>query len=136
MSDTNYLALGRQFLTVLGTQDWSTMRTLVTDDVTWSFPGEGRISGIAEGVDAVIARATDIAASGGHVEVLNILIGVNGAVLSLHNTAKADDGRSLDEFQVTVLNARDGKVDRIDSYLSDPSKIAGYFGPVAATESV
>src|SRR5262249_14998909 len=64
MSDSDFLALGRQFLEALGAQDWAAMRALVTADVTWSFPGEARISGVAEGVDAVVAKSAAITSSG------------------------------------------------------------------------
>jgi uncharacterized protein len=46
----------------------------------------------------------------------------------LHNTASTEDGRSLDQYLVTVLSVREGKVYQIDSYLSDPAKIVRYFG--------
>lgn len=128
MSDTDFLALGRQFLGALGAQDWAAMRALVTADVTWSFPGDARISGIAEGVDAVVAKGTAITSSSVHIELLNVLAGVNGAAVSLHNTANSEDGRSLDQYLVTVLTVRDGKITQIDSFLSDPPKIAAYFG--------
>jgi ketosteroid isomerase-like protein len=129
MSDTDYLALGRRFLGALGAEDWAAIRALVTADVTWSFPGDARISGIAEGVDAVVAKGTAITSSGVHIELLNVLAGVDGAAVSLHNTATAEDGRSLDQYLVTVLTVRDGKINKIDSFLSDPPKIAAYFGP-------
>ena len=128
MSDTDYQALGGQFLTALGAQDWEALRALVTADVTWSFPGDATISGIAEGVDAVVAKGKLITSGGVHIELLNVLAGVSGAAVSLHNTASADDGRSLDQYLVTVLSVRKGKVYMIDSYLSDPPKIALYFG--------
>ena len=128
MSDIDFRALGRQFLEALGAQDWAAMRALVTADVTWSFPGEARISGVAEGVDAVVAKSRAIASSGVHIELLNVMAGVNGAAISLHNTAAAEDGRSLDQYLVTVLTVRDGKINKIDSFLSDPAKIAAYFG--------
>src|SRR5215467_13307302 len=128
MSDSDFLALGRQFLEALGAQDWAAMRALVTADVTWSFPGEARISGVAEGPDAVVAKSRAIASSGVHIELLNVMAGVNGAAISLHNTAAAEDGRSLDQYLVTVLTVRDGKINKIDSFLSDPPKIAAYFG--------
>jgi hypothetical protein len=83
MSDTDYLALGRQFLGALGAQDWGAVRALVSPDVTWSFPGDARISGIAEGVDAVVAKGTAITSSGVRIELLNVLAGMDGAAVSL-----------------------------------------------------
>jgi ketosteroid isomerase-like protein len=128
-SATDYLTLGRRFLAIVSSQDWAGMSALLTEDVTWSFPGDARISGVAEGADAVIARATVITSSGAHIELLNVLAGVSGAAVSLHVTAHAGDGRTLDQHLVIVLSVRDGKVYKMDSYLSDPAKIVLYFGP-------
>ncbi|MEJ0064683.1 MAG: hypothetical protein WDM85_04000 [Caulobacteraceae bacterium] len=46
---------------MLGKPDATVLRTVVTDDVVWSFPGESRISGEARGVEGVIRRARAIA---------------------------------------------------------------------------
>jgi uncharacterized protein len=114
---------------IVSGQDWAGMRALVTEDVTWSFPGDARIPGVAEGADAVIARATVITSSGVQIELQNVLAGVSGAAVSLHVTAHADDGRTLDQHLFIVLSVRDGKVYKMDSYLSVPVKIVLYFGP-------
>jgi hypothetical protein len=117
----------RQFLSALGGRDWEAMRRLVAPDATWTFPGEARISGTATGIDAIIAKATAITSGGVHIEVQHVLAGTTGGAFVLHNTA-ADGSGALDQYLVSTLNVSDGQVDRIETFLSEPSKIAAYFG--------
>jgi ketosteroid isomerase-like protein len=128
LSQTDLIAIGRQFLAALANQDWDTMRKLVVPDATWTFPGEASISGTARGIDAIVAKAVNITSSGVHIHVEHVLAGTTGAAVSLHNTAHADDHRDLDQYLVSTLNVSDGQIDRIESFLSDPSAITAYFG--------
>jgi hypothetical protein len=118
---------GRQFLSALGGRDWEAMRRLVAPHAAWTFPGQARISGTARGIDAIIAKATAITSGGVHIEVEHVLAGTTGGAFVLHNTA-ADGSGALDQYLVSTLNVSDGQVDRIDTFLSEPSKIAAYFG--------
>ncbi|HEY1915893.1 MAG TPA: nuclear transport factor 2 family protein [Streptosporangiaceae bacterium] len=119
--------VSRQFLTALGGQDWAAMRRLVAPHASWTFPGEARISGPARGIDAIIAKAAAITSGGVHIEVQHVLAGTTGGAFVLHNTA-ADGSGALDQYLVSTLNVSDGRVDRIETFLSEPSKIAAYFG--------
>jgi hypothetical protein len=51
-SDEDIEILGRHF-----SDDWSLLRSIMTEDIVWSLPGTSLISGEASGLDAVIARA-------------------------------------------------------------------------------
>jgi hypothetical protein len=57
-----------------------------------------------------------------------VLAGTSGVAVVLHNTAPAGDGAGLDQYLVSTLNVSGGQVDRIESFLSEPAKIADYFG--------
>jgi hypothetical protein len=118
---------GRQFLSALGGKDWAAMRRLVAPHASWTFPGEARISGTARGIDAIIAKAAAITSGGVRIEVQHVLAGTTGGAFVLHNTA-ADGSGILDQYLVSTLNVSDGRVDRIETFLSEPSKIAAYFG--------
>jgi ketosteroid isomerase-like protein len=117
----------RQFLSALGGRDWDAMRRLVAPQATWTFPGDARISGTARGVDAIIAKATAMTSGGVHIEVEHVLAGTTGGAFVLHNTA-ADGSGALDQYLVSTLNVGGGQIDRIETFLSEPSKIASYFG--------
>jgi uncharacterized protein len=127
LPEQELITAGRQFLSALGGKDWEAMRRLVAPHATWTFPGEARISGTARGIDAIIAKAIAITSGGVNIEVQHVLAGTTGAAFVLHNTA-ADGSGALDQYLVSTLNVSDGQVDRIDTFLSEPSKIAAYFG--------
>ncbi|KPC60466.1 nuclear transport factor 2 family protein [Streptomyces chattanoogensis] len=116
-----------RFLAAFQARDWETLRGLLADEITWTMPGTGTISGTAHGADAVVHRARHIAGQGLHTELLHILVGARGAALSLRNRATAADGRQLDEYLATVLTTRDGRITAIDSYLSDVDGMSAFF---------
>lgn len=126
LSPEDKLKLGQQFLRSLQARDWTLMRTLLTDDSTWTMPGEGTISGTARGPEAIIARAQRIVGYGLHFELLHLLLGQHGLALSLHNTATRG-ALVLDEYLATVCQLRDGKISAIDTYLSDLEGFNAFF---------
>ncbi|MFB8247259.1 nuclear transport factor 2 family protein [Streptomyces sp. NPDC055952] len=119
-------SLGRHFHTALAAADWDALRALVHDDATWVLPGDNTISGTAEGGDAVIDRAKKIAGYGLTFELQHILVSRENMALSLHNTARRGD-TVLDEYLATVCFLRDGKVARIETYLSDVQAMNAFF---------
>ncbi|MFF3767539.1 nuclear transport factor 2 family protein [Streptomyces sp. NPDC001922] len=120
-------AVAERFLAAFQARDWEMLRGLLADDITWTMPGTGTISGNAHGADAVVNRARHIASQGLHTELLHMLVGAHGAALSLRNTATAADGRTLDEHLATVLTVHSGRIVTIDSYLSDIDGMSAFF---------
>ncbi|MER5782127.1 nuclear transport factor 2 family protein [Streptomyces mobaraensis] len=118
--------LGVRFHAFLSAGDWAGIRTLLTDDATWTLPGDNAISGTAEGADAVVERAGKIASYGVHFELLHVLVSRENMALSLHNTARRGDVR-LDEHLSTVCRLRDGKIAAIETYLSDVDGMNAFF---------
>ncbi|CAL9647772.1 nuclear transport factor 2 family protein [Streptomyces albus] len=118
--------LGRKFHAFLAAGDWDGIRTLLTDDATWTLPGDNTISGTADGADAVVERARKIASYGLRFELLHILVSRENMALSLHNTAQRGEVR-LDEYLSTVCRLRDGKIAQIETYLSDVPGMNAFF---------
>ncbi|UNO43598.1 nuclear transport factor 2 family protein [Streptomyces sp. MST-110588] len=118
--------LGTRFHAFLTAGDWGGIRSLLTDDATWTLPGDNTISGTAEGADAIVERAKKIASYGLRFELLHILVSRENMALSLHNTARRDDAR-LDEYLSTVCRLRDGKIASIETYLSDVPGMNAFF---------
>jgi ketosteroid isomerase-like protein len=125
-NDFEKKAIAERFLELLRNRDWVTMRSVFTDDAIWCLPGSNKISGLAEGADAVVERARLIASYGLNFALKNILIGPEGVALSLNNTARRGD-LVLDEHLATVCQIRDGKIARIDTYLSDVPMMNAFF---------
>ncbi|MER6380142.1 nuclear transport factor 2 family protein [Streptomyces sp. NPDC001250] len=119
--------IAERFLTAFQARDWEALRGLLADDIAWTMPGTGTISGTVHGAEAAVDRARHIASRGLHTELLHVLVGAHGAALSLHNTATAPDGRRLDEYLATVLTTRHGRITAIDSYLSDVDGMSSFF---------
>jgi len=114
------------FLTALRARDWTLLSSLVTENVTWSLPGQSLISGEAQGVDAVIKRAQTIVSYGVTFTLKHILVGKHGVALSLHNTARRGD-LNLDEHLATVFGLRGQKIATISTYLSDVEMVNTFF---------
>jgi ketosteroid isomerase-like protein len=98
----------------------------MTPDVTWTLPGDNRISGTAAGVDAVIARAELIARYGPSFELEHVLVSRDNMALSIHNQATRGD-LVLDEHLATVCTITDGRISRIETYLSDVDGMNAFF---------
>ncbi|MGW7008699.1 nuclear transport factor 2 family protein [Streptomyces sp. NPDC054933] len=120
------LALATAFHTGLVTADWELIRSLLTDDATWTLPGDNRISGRVAGADAVVERARLIAGYGVNFEFQRVLVSRDNLALSLHNTAERD-GVVLDEYLATVCFLREGKIAAIETYLSDVEGMNAFF---------
>jgi hypothetical protein len=131
---TSPAELARSFHAALVDRDWDSLRRLFTDDATWTLPGDNHISGLAEGADAVVARARKIAAYGLSFELNHILLSRENMALSLHNTAERD-GVRLDEHLATVCRLRGGLIFAVETFLSDVEGMDRFFSvePPATT---
>ncbi|MEU2435414.1 nuclear transport factor 2 family protein [Streptomyces rubradiris] len=118
--------LGTRFHAFLAAGDWDGIRSLLTDDATWTLPGDNTVSGTAVGADAVVERARKIASYGLDFRLLHILVSRENMALSLHNTARRGDVR-LDEHLSTVCRLRDGRIASIETYLSDVPGMNAFF---------
>lgn len=70
------LQLAHEFLSTLSTPDESAVRSVVADEMVWSFPGLSVISGEAHGVAGVMVRARMIAAHNVHIEIGRAVYGI------------------------------------------------------------
>ncbi|MFJ9411561.1 nuclear transport factor 2 family protein [Streptomyces sp. NPDC101393] len=119
--------VAEQFLAAYSAHDWQALRALFAEDIAWTMPGAGTISGTVHGIAAALDRVQEIVGRGLRTQLLHLLVGRHGVALSLRNTAVAPDGRTLDEHLATVLTIREGKIAAIDSYLSDVDGMSAFF---------
>lgn len=126
MSDENKEKIAAAFHQALLARDWDLLRTIMTADVSWTLPGENQISGTAAGVDEVIARAELIAAYGPSFELKYVLYSRDNLALAIHNQARRGD-LVLDEHLATVCTLTDGRISRIETYLSDVPGMNAFF---------
>ena len=126
ISENEKLVLGSRFLSSWKNRDWDTMKSLLTEDVVWSLPGESILSGNVSGPDAIAKRAGQLKDFGVMVAVQHILFSEAGLALSLHNTAKRGD-LILDENVVIVCELNDDKICRLTTHLNDIAGINAFF---------
>jgi uncharacterized protein len=126
MTPEERIAVARSFHTALSTRDWLALRALLTDDATWTLPGDNLISGKVFGADDVVGRARKIAGFGLTFALERILVSRDNVTVCLHNTASRE-GRILDEHLATVCFLRGGKIAAIESYLSDIGGMNAFF---------
>jgi hypothetical protein len=127
MTQEEKLQLARKFLSVLSAPDEEVVKSVVVDDMLWTFPGSSIISGEARGVSGVMKRAKTIASYGVHVEFGRPVYGHSGVAVFLHNTG-SKDGRVLDEHLAAVFSFRGDKIERLDTFLSDVPMVKAFFG--------
>ena len=118
--------VGEAFHTALTKGDWDGIRSLLHDDAVWVLPGDNAISGRVEGAGAIVDHVRKIAGYGVSFELLHILVSARNVALSLHNTGRRGDV-VLDEHLATVCRLRDGKVECIETYLSDVDGMNAFF---------
>ena len=125
-TDDPKVALALDFHGALAKRDWGALEGLVTEDATWSLPGENAVSGRAIGRDEVVARARKLAGYGVRFDLRHVLVGRDNVALSLHNTGHRE-GVVLDEQVAIVCRLRDSRIAGIETYLSDVAGMNAFF---------
>lgn len=126
MNDDGMRELADRFSRALRAQDHELLRSVTTDDVAWSLPGNNVISGNAKGPAAILRRSRLLADYGVDIAIDHVVYGLTGFGLLLHNTGNRL-GRELDEHLTTVFQLQGALVARLDSYISDVTMLDDYF---------
>jgi len=126
ITEKEKLQLATDFLTSWKSRDWTNMKTLLSENVVWSLPGESILSGEVKGPDAITKRAGQLKDFGVMVEIKQILFNEKGLALSLHNTAKRGE-LILDEWVVIVCELEGSKISRLTTHLNDIAGINAFF---------
>ena len=126
LTDVEKKQLAETFLRALGIKNWDLLRSIITEDISWTLPGTSVISGEVSSADAIITRAQQIVSYGVSLELKHILYGQYNVALSVHNQASRGE-LMLDEHLATVCIIRDGKISKIETYLSDIDGANAFF---------
>ena len=126
LTDLEKKQLAETFLHALGTKNWDLLHSIITKDISWTLPGKSVISGEVSGADAIITRAQQIVSYGVSLELKHILYGQYNVTLSVHNQASRGE-LILNEHLATVCIIRDGKISKIETYLSDIDGLNAFF---------
>ena len=126
LTDVEKKQLAETFLHALGTKNWDLLHSIITKDISWTLPGKSVISGEVSGADAIITRAQQIVSYGVSLELKHILYGQYNVTLSVHNQASRGE-LILDEHLATVCTILNGKISKIETYLSDIDGLNAFF---------
>jgi uncharacterized protein len=126
MTEQEKKAIAQDFIRGLGDRDARLLRSMMTEDVIWSLPGESPMSGEAHGLDAILKRANTLHGFNVNIAVEHVVFGLYDVALHLHNTGHYG-GKVLDEHLTTVIHLDGGKIRRLDTFISDIPMLNAYF---------
>jgi ketosteroid isomerase-like protein len=108
--------IASQFLTALNSKNWELLRSVITEDCTWSFLGTILPSGESIGADEVIIKA-QYAVGMLHLGTGYIPHSLNCVALAIYKEA-ANGALNSDEHIAMVSTLRDGKISAISTLFS------------------
>lgn len=126
MTEQEKKAIAQSFIRGLGSRDGNLLRSIMTEDVVWSLPGESPMSGEAHGVEAILKRANILHGFNVNIEIEHVVYGLKDVALHLHNTG-SHAGKVLDEHLTTVIHLDRRKIRRLDTFISDVPMLNAYF---------
>jgi ketosteroid isomerase-like protein len=126
MTEQEKKTIAVEFIRGLGSRDANLLRSIMTEDVVWSLPGDTPMSGEAHGVEAILKRANTLHAFNVKIEIEHVVYGLRDVALHLHNTGRYK-GKILDEHLTTVIHLDGGKIRRLDTFISDVAMLNSYF---------
>ena len=123
--------LADRFFRAITSRDRPALAQVLTDDATWTFPGNNMLTGTATGIDEIAAKAELIGSYGVQIGFEYVMSGANSFIIKLHNTGRrADIDLDLDEHLGTVCTTRNGLIASADTHLSDIALMDAYFTPL------
>jgi ketosteroid isomerase-like protein len=120
------LALGDALRAAFAAQDRDLLATLLHENVVWTLPGDNAVSGDVSGIEGVFERFAALARYEVRISIEHVAVNSRGVALILHNTG-SHQGRTLDEYLVSVVTIEDGKAASLDTYLTDIRGMNAYF---------
>ena len=125
-TDDQKLEIALNFLSALRIGDWNLLRSIITEDCVWTFPGTSMISGEAIGTNAIIERAKILSGFEVTLQLNHILYGQHDVALSIHTQASRN-GIQLNAFLAMVCLLKDDKIAAINTHLSNVLAVNAFF---------
>ncbi len=121
MGEKENIALVKRGLEAGMKGDYDTLRTMLTEDISYSGPYIPDM----HGVDEVIAgmKQWDQLGFTWEDEYEGVWADENRVVV-LHHMKGTRDGRSFDTHEVQIFELRDGRASKITEFTSEPEKLA------------
>jgi hypothetical protein len=110
----------------LRTKDRALLASILNPKAIMTLPGDNQISGVADGVDQVIARAELIASCGPSLNLEAVLVSRGNFALLSRNRAKRGE-LVLDQRVATVCTISGDTIVAIEPYLCDQQEMNAFF---------
>lgn len=124
--DSLKLIIAEQFLKALTNNDWDLLRNVITEDVSWTLPGNSIISGKVTGATTVVKIAKILLGFGVTLKLNHYMIALQGVAISLHAEVERN-GLKLDQPLTFVCSISNGKITAINTSISITSQVNSLF---------
>src|SRR4029077_3084817 len=84
MNEAEKREITQKFSAEMSARDIDLLKSIMTDDVVWSLPGNSLMSGEAHGVEAVLKRAETMHRHGVNVGIEHVVFGLKDVAQHLH----------------------------------------------------
>jgi ketosteroid isomerase-like protein len=102
-------------------------REVFATDLVWTLPGRNPVGGVKNGPDEVIAFFAGLVRSGIQVDLVKIDAWGDDTVVEVHRGHGESRGAALDALNCTHYQIRDGRIARVQVYLSDQYGADNFF---------
>jgi ketosteroid isomerase-like protein len=129
----NSLAVVQQMYDCFNRGDMETIKQEVfARDIVWNLPGRHPLSGTKHGADEVIAFFGQLAKAGIRVDLIGLDQWHEDTVVEVHRGYSQGEinGARLDAINCTHYQVVDGKIQRVQVYISDQHAVDSFFWAV------
>ena len=119
MTNTDVVRRGYQ---AFNEADIDTLTRLFDQSASWDTPGQGAVSGVARGRDAVFAQFARFGEESGgtfKAELLAVFEAEDGRVVGLHHSSGVHNGKQLDTDACIVFELENGRIISGREYVYD-----------------
>ena len=130
MSHPNQELIAR-FFDLYGKRELDDLRSVLTEDVQWTFPGRNPLSGTKTGIDAVVAFFDSMGGVMGNsdVKVEQMVMGANDRYLTecQHISTNRPGGPNLDHQWCVLWTFENGKISEGRHLAADQYAVDAFF---------
>ncbi|HTJ51895.1 MAG TPA: nuclear transport factor 2 family protein [Cyclobacteriaceae bacterium] len=112
-------------------KDFNIIRTVMTEDVVWTFPGQHKLAGVKKGIDQLVAffdtMSGIMSKSRPTVEKLVVASKGNYLIECQHIKTNRDDGINIDHHVCVLWTFENGKIISGRHFFSNPPLADNYF---------
>lgn len=115
--------------------DFTALREVMAEDVTWSFLGKHKLAGVKRGINEVVVffdiMGEIMSKSNPTLEKLMVCSNDNYLIECQHIKTNRDDGNNIDHYVCVLWTFKDGIIISGRHFFADPPAVDAYFNAVA-----